>query len=133
MPGKPELFREGSASSQTIGSGGALVLLQEQDAYCKPTLNPDIRSAAGTIPLLRTYNYSCLLVDQLDANQILMGELGDFQMWDYVMTSEDVATLTCGDEGNVISWDTMKTAGNPEFKDIAVPSHVVLGGYSIYP
>lgn len=82
--GVMELFSSVDAGSQSINSGGSLVLLQEQDA----------------------------VLDSLSIQQIITAKITAFNMWDFELSEEQVKVMGCKDEGNVVSWDTLNQEGN---------------------
>ena len=47
----------------------------------------------------------------LTRHQILYGKLAMFNMWNYEMSESELNNLTCGDQGNVSSWITLKKSG----------------------
>ena len=47
----------------------------------------------------------------LDSNQTVPGQLADFNMWQREMTLNELNLLTCGTEGDVVSWNTLQEEG----------------------
>lgn len=47
----------------------------------------------------------------LDPNQVLAeGDMGDFNIWDYAMTTEELNAIGCGEEGNIVSMNTLQNS-----------------------
>ena len=48
---------------------------------------------------------------KLDTHQTVPGQIADFNMWKREMTLDELNLLTCGTEGDVVSWNTLKEEG----------------------
>ena len=42
-------------------------------------------------------------VDGFDANQLFESEVAGFNLWSYSMSDDELTSLSCSDEGNVVS------------------------------
>ena len=47
----------------------------------------------------------------LKSQQIVIGEIADFNMWSYEMSEDELNSQTCGSNGDVASWDTLEEKG----------------------
>ena len=47
----------------------------------------------------------------LESDQTVPGQIADFNMWKKEMTLDELNLLTCGTEGDVVSWNTLKEEG----------------------
>ena len=47
----------------------------------------------------------------LESDQTVPGQIADFNMWKKEMTLNELNLLTCGTEGDVVSWNTLKEEG----------------------
>ena len=48
---------------------------------------------------------------ELDPEETVPGQIADFNMWKMEMTLDELNLLTCGTEGDVVSWNTLKVKG----------------------
>ena len=55
-------------------------------------------------------------------NQMVPGQIADFNMWQREMTLNELNLLTCGTEGDVVSWNPLQEKGvsNRTQKEFAV-------------
>ena len=44
-------------------------------------------------------------------NQTVPGQIANFNMWQREMTLDELNLLTCGTEGDVVSWNTLQEEG----------------------
>jgi len=56
-----------------------------------------------------------ILVGGLDVNQIMRGKIAWINIWDRVLSEEELKGLGCRDQGNVVNWDTLEVMGDAEF------------------
>ena len=47
----------------------------------------------------------------MDVTQAAVGAIADFNMWSYEMSEDELASQTCGSNGDVASWDTLEERG----------------------
>ena len=47
----------------------------------------------------------------LDSDQTVPGQIADFNIWQREMTLDELNLLTCGTEGDVVSWNTLQEEG----------------------
>lgn len=52
----------------------------------------------------------------LDPNQMVPGNIADFQMWDRAFSDDEVRALGCAETGNVVSFEDMDTIGPNKFQ-----------------
>jgi len=48
-------------------------------------------------------------------NQIMRGKIAWVNIWDRVLSEEELKGLGCRDKGNVVNWDTLEVMGDAEF------------------
>ncbi|XP_067949438.1 uncharacterized protein [Watersipora subatra] len=86
-PGKMELYFEFSINYpyKPIYDGSAFIPLHDQDWYATASWNTN--------------------------TQMMLGNIADMNMWDYVMSDAAIATLSCYARGNVVSNATIKVHG----------------------
>ena len=46
-----------------------------------------------------------------ESHQTVPGQLADFNMWKREMNLDELNILTCGTEGDVVSWNTLQEKG----------------------
>ena len=50
-----------------------------------------------------------------DRSETTVGKVAEFNMWDYAMNEQRLNSETCGEDGNIVSKDTLKKAGPAEW------------------
>ncbi|KAF3823016.1 hypothetical protein GH733_010452 [Mirounga leonina] len=88
VDGKP-MVRMSLKKGYSVGAGASIILGQEQDSF-----------GGG-----------------FDTNQSLVGDIGDVNMWDYVLSPHDISTVHIGGvfSPNILNWQNLKysTRGPP--------------------
>lgn len=68
------------------------------------------------------------MVGGFDALGASEGVMGWFNVWDYQMKGDAIATISLSTEGNVVKWDERTASGQPVFTHISFPAfHVKVG------
>lgn len=72
-----------------------------------------------------------ILVGGLDVNQIMRGKIAWINIWDRVLSEEELKGLGCRDQGNVVNWDTLEVMGmaNVQYEYFPCKSRKIICSY----